>query len=200
MVDLFSSDYFSDKVKRIAAAAKREQFEPWEEARERYIEKHIEPLLETYRQSDHDWFSDFMRRKGDAMHASDLIYRIQKLNPLIFVQQQINFTDDWGLYTEALGKIQFLTGVPKGWLTEFSYALVDDRDLPTEERRGWRTVLIYCLMKGALEWDSVVREFGEPTDGFNEQRWMETTEAFRHGGDQMVQRNIANVIESSATL
>ena len=171
-------------------------FLPWEEARERYIHDKIEPMLQTYRQSDHDWFKDFNRRRGVCMHSSDLIYRLQLLSPHIFVQQQINFPDDWGLYTSALGRIQFLTGLNKGWLTEFSYAVVDSRDLPLEERRGWRTVIIYCLMKGAITWEQTLAEFGEPQDGFNERRWCETTVDFRLGGDQLFQRNIRNVLES----
>jgi hypothetical protein len=195
-VDLWGPEYFEAKSWKRVHDAKPQDFEPYEEARERYIHEKINPLLTTYRQSDHDWFKDFNRRKGECMHSSDLIQSIQELNPHIFVQQQINFPDDWGLYTSQMGRIQFLTGLPKGWLTEFSYALVDDRDLPTEERRGWRTVVIYCLMKGALTWEQVLAEFGEPQDGFNEQRWCETTVDFRLGGEQMFQRNIRNLMET----
>jgi hypothetical protein len=129
------------------------------------------------------------------LHASDLILRLQKLNPHILVQAQYNFPDDWGLYSSERGRLQFLTGMPKGWLTEFSYAMVDDRNLPTEERRGWRTVLIYCLMKGALSWKQVLAEFGEPDDAFNEERWMTITADFRLGGDEMVHRNLAALLE-----
>jgi hypothetical protein len=193
--DLWSPEHFEQKQRQRLASMKPADFEPWEEARERYIATRIEPLLTTYRQSDHEWFKTFLRRKGEVMHSSDLIYRLQQLNPHIFVQQSYNFPEDWGLYTSALGRIQFLTGFPKGWLTEFSYAFVDDRDLPTEERRGWRTVLVYCLMKGAITWDQVLAEFGEPIDGFNEQRWCEATAEFQRGGDQLAQRNIANALE-----
>lgn len=196
MEDLFSSEYFTKKQAERVASMKPEDFEPWEEARERYIEHKIEPLHDKYRQTDHDWFKDFSRRRGHEMHSSDLIYALQKLNPHIIVQQQINFANDWGLYiAENLGRLRLLTGVPKGWLTEFSYSLVDDRDLPTEERRGWRTVLIYCLMKGAITWEQVVETFGEPGDGFNEERWCNVTESFRHGGDQVTERNIANALD-----
>ena len=193
--DLFSPEHFKQKTQVRAAQAKPEEFEPWEEARERYLKTKIEPMLETYRQSDHEWFKSFLRRKGEVMHSSDLIFKIQTLNPHIFVQQQINFPDDWGLYTENLGRIQFLTGMPKGWLTEWSYALVDDRDLPTEERRGWRTVLVYCMIKGALTWKQVLDVFGEPKDGFNETRWMEATAEIRHGAETIAGRNIANSLE-----
>lgn len=193
--DLFSADYFNQKAWARVHSAKPADFEPWDEARERYIAEKIEPMLQTYRQSDHDWFKDFSRRRGECMHASDLIFRLQQLNPHIAVQSQINFPDDWGLYSSAFGRIQFLTGMPKGWLTEFSYALVDERDLPLEERRGWRTALVYCLLKGAITWDQVLTEFGEPQDGFNDTRWQETVLDIRLGGDQIFQKNVANVVE-----
>ena len=194
--DLFSAEYYNQKsFERVRdARAQNTQFEEWDEARERYCAEKIEPLLQTYRQSDHDWFKSFSRRKGEVMHSSDLIFRLQIRNPHIFVQQQVNFDDDWGLYSSAMGRVQFLTGMPKGWLTEFSYALVDERDLPLEERRGWRTVVIYCLMKGAITWDQAILEFGEPRDGFNEQRWAEVTADFRHGGDGVVHRNIESAL------
>ena len=193
--DLFAPDYFNRKFEAICSAAKSDDFEPWEEARERYIQEKIEPLHDKYRQSDHDWFKDFNRRKGTPMHSSDLIFRLLKLNPHIIIQQQINFTNDWGLYIVSVGRIRLLTGVPKGWLTEFSYSLVDDRDLPTEERRGWRTALIYCLMKGAVTWKQLLNNFGEPRDGFNEERWMNVTMDFRYGGEGIVQRNIRNALD-----
>lgn len=194
-LDLWSAEYWEQKAWNRANSLKHIQFDSYEEERERFIEKKIKPTLDLYRQSDHDWFKDFNRRRGIAMHSSDLIYKLQQLNPHIFVQQQINYPDDWGLYIAAIGKVQFLTGVPKGWLTEFSYALVDERDLPTEERRGWRTVLIYCLMKGAITWEQVEKEFGDPQDGFNEQRWMETTHDIRLGLEKVWHRNITNAVE-----
>jgi hypothetical protein len=194
-LDLYSGDHFNQKNWERVRNAKPEDFGPWEEARERYIAEKVEPMLQMYRQSDHDWFKDFSRRRGECSHSSDFIHKLQGINPHIFVQQQYNFENDWGLYSSALGRVQFLTGLPKGWMTEFSYALVDDRDLPTEERRGWRTCLIYCLMKGAITWEQVLATFGEPQDGFNEERWMSITTDFRHGGDEMVQRNISNILE-----
>ena len=193
--DLWSPQHFEQKSWERVKNAKPEAFLPWDEAKEKYIYEKIEPTLQTYRQYDHEWFKDFSRRKGEVMHSSDLIFRIQKLNPHVFVQQSYNFENDWSIYSSALGRIQFLTGMPKNWLTEFSYALVDERDLPTEERRGWRTVLVYCLMKGALRWKDVVREFGEPSDSFNEARWCDVTADFRHGGEGIMQRNIANLLE-----
>lgn len=192
--DLWSQEFYDQKNFERIRNATPQEFLPYEEARERYIEKKIKPLHDTYRQYDHDAFKDFSRRRGMAIHSSDLIFRIEKLNPHLQIQQQYNFKDDWGLYSSAVGHVQFITGFPKGWLTEFSYSLVDEKDLPTEERRGWRTVLVYCLLKGALTWEQITGEFGEPQDGLNEARWMDATMEFRRGGDQVFLRNISNAV------
>jgi hypothetical protein len=192
---LWSQDYYNQKTWQRVRDSKDTVFENWAEAKERYIAEKIEPLLDTYRQSDHDWFKSWSRRKGEVMHSSDLIFRLQKLNPHLQIQSQINFPEDWGLYSAERGRIQFITGLPKGWMTEWSYSIVDDRNLPTEERRGWRTVVVYALLKGALSWDQVMAEFGDPSDGWNDYRWQEVTLEFRHGGEQMAQRNIGNLLE-----
>jgi len=104
MLDLWSADYYNQKAWQRVRDSKDTPFEPWEEARERYVQEKVEPLLSTYRQSDHDWFRDFRRRKGEVMHSSDLIFRLQRLNPHIQVQSQTNFPDDWGLAGESLGR------------------------------------------------------------------------------------------------
>lgn len=194
MIDLWSKEYYEAKAWARVAAAKPHDFEEWSEARERYIAERIEPTLQTYRMSDHNWFRDFNRRKGECIHASDLIFRLQNLNPHLIVQNQINFPD-WGLYTENLGRIQYLSGFSKSWLTEFSWTTVDDRDLPVEHKKGWRTVLVEVCSKGAVTWDQIMAEFGDPQDGFNEERWHIATEHLRLGHDQISQKNIANTLE-----
>lgn len=193
-LDLWSADYYEQKAWARVKNAHPGDFEPWEEARERYIAERIEPTLQTYRQSDHDWFKEFLRRKGEVIHASDLIFRLQQLNPRLMVQNQINFPD-WGLYIENLGRIQYLSGFGKTWLTEFSWTTVDERDLPVDHQKGWRTILIELLSKGALTWYQVMNEFGDPSDGFNEERWFIATEHLRLGHDFIVQKNIANTFE-----
>jgi len=195
MLDLWSAEYFNTKTWERVQEAQKQPPEKWEEARERYIEHKIKPLIQLYQESDHQWFKDARRRKGEVMHSSDLIAKLQRLNPHIAVHSQTNFPDDWGLYSAERGRIQFLTGMPKGWMTEWSYSIVDDRDLPTEERRGWRTVLVYLLLKDALTWKQVLAEFGEPQDGFNDTRWQAVTADIRLGNEQTFQRNVANAME-----
>lgn len=197
MTDLFSSDYFAKKLQRTIATANVDSFEDWTTSgKERFKQTKLEPMLQTYRLSDHEEFKNFHRRRGECMHYSDLIYRLQKLNPNLFVQQSINFPDDCSIYEAVGGRIQYLSAIPKTWLTEFSYAIVDDRDLPLEERRGWRTVIVMCLMKGAVQWEETIAEFGEPEDAWNEARWYDATRDFRFGGDGIVARNQGNLVDS----
>lgn len=165
------------------------------EALEKYSATRIEPMHDLYRLYDHKSFCDFERRKGEVIHSSEFIERLQKINPLLLVQHQVNFPDDWGLYAGILGRLVYLSGFPKGWLTEFSYSFIDERNLPTEEKRGWRSVLLRLMAKGVMEWDATVMEFGH-SEGLNSERWMIYTAPYRnHDGSQAIQRNLANEFE-----
>ena len=195
MTDLWSPEHFAVKTWKRVADAKPQDFENWSEAKERYTQTKIEPLLQLYRQSDHEWFKSWNRRKGEMMHSSDLIFRLQRLNPHIFVQQSYNFENDWSIYLGMGGRIQYLSAVPKGFLTEFSWAVVDDRNLPVEEKRGWRTVVVMCLCKGAISWKQVLQEFGESKDGWNDARWQDATIDIRWGEDGIWLRNQGNLVE-----
>lgn len=166
------------------------------EALEKYRVTKVEPLHDRYRLFDHASFKDFERRRGEVLHSSEFIYRVQKINPQIVVQRQINFEDDWGFYAGVLNKLTYLSGFHKGWLTEFSYTFVDQRDIPTEERRGWRTVLLRLMGRGILSWEQVVGEFGN-SDGLNSDRWNLYTEPYRNRNSvRCVERNLANEMET----
>lgn len=165
------------------------------EALEKYRVTKIEPLHDRYRLYDHASFKDFERRRGEVLHSSEFIYRVLELNPQIVVRHQINFEDDWGFYVGILNRLIYLSGFHNGWLTEFSYTFVDKKDLPTEERRGWRTVLLRLIAKGILTWEQVVGEFGN-SDGLNSERWFLYSEPFRNGnGARCVERNLNNEME-----
>jgi hypothetical protein len=166
-----------------------------QETLEKYRHDKIEPLHDTYRLYDHASFKDFERRKGQVIHSSELIYRVLRLNPCLIIQHQLNFDDEWGFYWPSQ-RLIYLSGFHDGWLTEFSYSFVDDRDLPTEERRGWRTVLLRLMGRGVLSWDEVVKEFGN-SDGLNSDRWMIHTEPYRNrNGAGYIARNLDNEMET----
>lgn len=166
------------------------------EALEKYRVTKIEPLHDRYRLFDHASFKDFERRRGEAMHSSEFILRVWDLVPQLIVMRQINFEHDWGLYISVMHKLTYISAVHSGWLTEFSYTFVDHKDLPTEERRGWRTVLLRLMANGVLTWEQVEKEFGN-SDGLNSDRWMLYTEPYRnHNGARCVERNLANEMET----
>lgn len=164
------------------------------ETLEKYRHDKIEPIHDTYRLSDHAAFADFERRKGQVIHSSEVIYRILRLAPRLVVQRQLNFEHEWGFYFPGQ-RLIYLSGFHDGWLTEFSYAFVDDRDLPTEERRGWRTVLVRLMGRGVLLWRDVVKEFGN-SDGLNSERWLRYTAPYRNRNSaQSIARNLDNEME-----
>jgi len=165
------------------------------ETLEKYRATKIEPLHDIYRLYDHDSFKDFSRRRGQVLHSSELVFRTLRLNPCLIVQHQLNFPEDWGFYIGRGNHLIYLSGFHKGYLTEFSYTLVDQRDLPVEEKRGWRTVLLRLMARGVIKWEQVVKEFGH-SDGLNSERWLVYTAPYRHrNGAQCIERNLTNEME-----
>jgi hypothetical protein len=166
-------------------------FLPAEEAFARYREEKIEPLYETYRLSDHNMLKNLHMRSGQWMHASELILKVQKLNRGIFVQQQINYPEEWGFYADVLGRQTYVSGFSKYWMREFSAIVVDDRNLMEgDELRGWRTVLLRLLSFGVLSWRSISRTFGD-SEGVNASRWRAATQMYRENyGWQQIQKNL----------
>jgi hypothetical protein len=166
-------------------------FLPRTEALLRYQQEKIEPLHDTYRLSDHNDLKDLAKRAGQWMHSSELIFRVQKLNPCVYVHPQINYADQWGFYVSIQSRLQYVSGFQKGWLREFTAILVDDRNLMDgDELRGWRAVLLKLMEKGILRWEQVYREFGD-SEGVNAYRWRQYTRMFREdASNQVVNRNL----------
>jgi hypothetical protein len=167
-------------------------FLPRGEAVLRYQQEKIEPMHEMYRLSDHNDLKDLVKRAGQWMHSSELIFRVQGLNPCVYVQQQINYPDQWGFYVDVQSRLTYVSGFPKGWLREFTAILVDDRNLMAgDEIRGWRAVLLKLLEKGMLRWSQVYRTFGD-AEGVNGDRWRRYTRIYREDdSNQLVDRNLA---------
>jgi hypothetical protein len=166
-------------------------FLPRAEALLRYRQEKIEPLHDTYRLSDHEELKDLYKRAGQWMHSSELVFKVQNLNPCIYVQQQINYPDQWGFYVDVQSRLQYVSGFQKGWLREFTAILVDDRNLMLgDELRGWRAVLLKLLEKGILRWEQVHKTFGD-AEGANTHRWRNYTRIYREdGSNQVVNRNL----------
>jgi hypothetical protein len=166
-------------------------FLPANEAMLRYQQEKIEPMHDTYRLSDHNDLKDLVKRGGQFMHSSELIFRVQKLNPRVYVHQQINYPDQWGFYVEVQSRLQYVSGFQKGWLREYTAILVDERNLMEgDPLRGWRAVLLKLLEKGILRWEQVFKEFGD-AEGVNAYRWRQHTRIFREdASERVVYRNL----------
>lgn len=167
------------------------EFMPSDEACAKFHQEEIEPLHDTYRLDDHQHFKNLHSRSGQWLHSSELAYQVQRLNPAIFIEQQINFADQWGFYIESQGQQKYVSGFRKGWMREFSAYLVDERDLMTgDEIRGWRTVLLRLMGLGLLSWAQVHSTFGD-SEGVNAKRWLHYTQPYRQGNcESVILRNI----------
>lgn len=166
------------------------EFLPLDEALLKFKGEKIEPQLETYRLYDHRELKDFHMRSGQWIHSSEFIHRVQRLNPRLFVEQQLNFPDQWGFYVDVLGKQKYVSGFPKGWLREFTAIVVDNRNLMEgDEIRGWRHVLVRLMGLGLLSWSQVLKEFGN-SEGVNADRWKKFTWPFREGCAARILENL----------
>lgn len=167
------------------------EFLPLEEALLKFKGERIEPQLETFRLYDHHELKDFHRRSGQWMHSSELVHQVTRMNPRIFVEQQLNYPDQWGFYVDVRGRQRYVSGFPKGWLREFTAIVVDSRDLMEgDEIRGWRHVLVRLMGLGLLSWAQVVKTFGN-SEGANAERWQKFTWMFREGCADRIRENLS---------
>jgi hypothetical protein len=165
----------------------------WEESLTEYAEG-TDRALDMYRLTGHEQMKQSWRKRG-YMHSSEFVLRIKKLNPLLFVRECINFPGDWAFYCDVRNKMTYLSIFSKGWMPEFSYLTVDERNLADGEKRGWRTCLLRLLSWGALHWSEVQKEFGDGL-GIGASMWREKTRPFRvSGGDLKAVRNMKNKLE-----
>lgn len=150
-----------------------------------YLRAKNDKDLERFRWNDQADMTNCEKRQGRRMHRSELIRRVRSLNGSIWVEQQINFPDDLGfydVYPPHTGTPRYLSSFSKEWMPEFSYLLLDWQNIPETEVRGWRTAIVRLLKLGALSWNQVHYEFGDPTEQVNALRWYAQTADFRTSG------------------
>jgi len=156
------------------------------------LKEKTERFHDLYRLSDHNELTDTEKRGGQWMHSSELIHKITRLNPMVWVEHQINFPEDWGFYTCINNKRIFVCQFPKGWMREFSTIVTDHRNLADGKQHGWRQVLLLLMTKGILTWEQVHKAFGD-SESQNSDRWQRYTQMFKQGCySGNVLRNVAN--------
>lgn len=119
--------------------------------------------------ADQDLLEDTKAALGMPMQPSDLILKLQKLNPSILIQKggvknavAVRFPK----FDSETGKVEqtYITGFyMDAPLPEFSSVVVDRRGLPFRELRGWRSVVLALVNAGALTLKQVDLSFGKPT-------------------------------------
>lgn len=135
--------------------------------------------LEKFRLDDHEDLKNMEKRLGRPMHSNQLIYYVTRTNPHVWAEDSINDSNCANFYMAKDGKKTCcVAAFEKGFLSEFSFILVDTADLPVKEKRGWRTVLLRLLAAGALTWAQVLEVFGD-AHGVNSERWRRYTQRYR---------------------
>lgn len=102
---------------------------------------------------------------GHPMLPSELILKLQKLNPKILIEKG-GVPGSVAVRYVPPGKTEkvYVTGFPTEYpLPEFSAVVVDEKGLPWKELRGWRSVLLALDQKGLLTREQVKLTFGYPT-------------------------------------
>lgn len=116
---------------------------------------------------------------GTPMQPSELIRRLQKINPAIVVKPGIPnaVAVYYPTYDEDEKKtvLKYVSGFyVNEMMQEFSNITVDDKGLPLREVRGWRSVLLAFFNKGILTYPQLKAAFGEPI-GQRNTLWNEQT-------------------------
>jgi hypothetical protein len=124
------------------------------------------------RHDDQDEFRKTYARRGRVMHTSDVLLKVRRHVPNLYVLEG-GIKGDLALYlTEDqpqpkwVGKNYLYLGyIAYDWLPEFSlYEFDDNRDVMIREsERGWRTVLLQFIKQGVLTEQQCDKEFGKPS-------------------------------------
>lgn len=118
-----------------------------------------------------DDYRDDEARDINHMHHSELIHRLKKLIPDLYVTEgrligDLAFFRTFPCPQPDLNNrdFQYLFYCPEGNMPEYSTYLFDDRDIPQrEEKRGWRTILLRLIFCGLLTEEACNQEFGAPS-------------------------------------
>jgi hypothetical protein len=151
---------------------------PDTQAQEQLIEKweDTDKKLERERLPHQDDWKNEKRQTGHRMTSNEVIYRVMKMNPSIWVEESKRHPENVGFYyaSPLLGAKTF-TGahMKKGPVREFSLVKTDAADRPIGVEYGWREVLKRLLKLKLITWEQIKRRFpiteSTPSAAFDEQ-------------------------------
>lgn len=166
---------------------------------EEAVKREREELLKVasrFKVSHQDELSDADRSSGPKIYWRQLLYRLQKLNPLLrYKDSRVDGKDTVALYfpktdAEKINDGSFVTialtekerffrdyryvgGFDKDYLPFYSHLILDTSLLPTREVRGVMTVLLMLIKSKVITLEQVKAEFGNPADDQRSDIFME---------------------------
>ena len=121
-------------------------------------------MLAGQRYPDQDDFKNVKRQMGKSMSHSELVRKVCALNKNLVVQDSTAMKGHAAFYFVNADKTLTYTNASfrKGTVPEFTIMTTDAADLPVHyPQYGWRTVLVRLLKGKYLEWNQVLRVFGD---------------------------------------
>jgi hypothetical protein len=121
-------------------------------------------MLEAQRYPDQVDFKNVQRQMGKSMRDGELIRKVTGLNPRLVVQDSTAVKGGAAFYFVNPQKELIYTNASftKGILPEFTIMKTDAADLPVYyPTYGWRTVLVRLLKGRYIQWNDVIKVFGD---------------------------------------
>jgi hypothetical protein len=132
---------------------------------------------------------DSNRSAGPRLYYTEIIQRLLKLNPSLIIRDgsdnrvaiyRPKWHDeydweqfDWHAPTSWRWDFEYVTGMEKGYLPQYSHVELDTSNLVKREIRGWRSVLIALIKAKAISYRGAIKEFGDPAEDQRSGRWFE---------------------------
>jgi hypothetical protein len=144
------------------------------------------------RKPDWDEFVDAKRRWGYALHSSEVLLRLHRLIPNLYVDDgmvrntlSLYLWDRTQPFEAKVGGTVFLTWIQKDWGPEYEIDLPNDVGVAVRQIRGWRTALLHLICrrdvktfqpKSIITEEQATEAFGFPSNGptaseFRRQLW-----------------------------
>lgn len=137
--------------KQLPGSQKDELARLWEDT-DKQLEAERIPGQEDFKNED--------RQRGIPLDSNELVRRITKMNPFVWVEDSLRCPGHAGFYF-AKHEQKFFSGAhfKKGTVFEFSRIYVDAADRPVAVEYGWREVLHRLMKKKLVTWGQIVKYF-----------------------------------------
>ena len=193
------------------AARLRKQFLSAEEAVAAKTEQMEDLRIRKSRKPDWDEYADAERRWGFALHHSDILARLRRLVPNLYVDDGF-VKNTLSLYIwdrsapfEINDKVNIKVGgtvnlgwIQKGWSPEYEIDLPNDLGIAIRQIRGYRTAIMRMICRrdartffprSLFSEVQAHAEFGHPTNGQTASNYREALYTFRNTSPERARLN-----------